>query len=458
MDWQWENVFRMKVFLETYGCQMNVSDSEVVRAVLAHAGYELSSVIEEAEVVLINTCAIRENAYRKIYGRLDTLRPLRKKMRQEKGRFVVGLLGCMAQNMKEAMFRHPVVNLVVGPDNYRALPDLIDKVSKTGQKKDLKEIDADLSEYETYQGIDPKRFDGVNAWVTVMRGCDNFCTFCVVPYTRGRERSRTLDDILCEVRSLSAQGFRQVTLLGQNVNSYHAEGVSFADLMTAVADVPGIERVRFTSPHPKDFPEPLLEAIAAHPNICKHIHLPLQSGSDRILEMMNRTYTQEEFIRLATKIRRIIPNVSITTDIIVGFPTETEADHKETIHTVKAVEFDNAYIFKYSERKGTIASKKFPDDVPAEVKTTRIVQLFDVQHQISFMKNTSKIGTTLPVLIEGETEKRPGFHMGKSPGNMTVIFPETSHLPGEIISIEITDATTATLLGQSVSSPVLITL
>lgn len=453
----------MKVFLETYGCQMNVSDSEVVRAVLADAGYELSSVIDEAEVVLINTCAIRENAYRKIYGRLDTLRPLRKKMQQEKGHFVVGLLGCMAQNMKEALFRHPVVNLVVGPDNYRALPELISKVTGPGLrvldargKKQRQEMDADLSEYETYQGIDPKRFDGVNAWVVIMRGCDNFCTFCVVPYTRGRERSRSLQDILGEVHRLSAQGFRQVTLLGQNVNSYQADGVTFADLIAAVADVPGISRVRFTSPHPKDFPEPLLEAIASHPNICKHIHLPLQSGSNRILELMNRTYTREEFIRLTEKIRRIMPDIALTTDIIVGFPTETEADHQETVDLVKIVGFDSAYIFKYSERKGTIASKKFPDDVPADVKTARIIELIDLQRALSLMKNRSKIGTSLDVLIEGESDKQPGFQMGKSEGNMTVIFPETPYAPGEIIPLEITDATIATLLAQRQNIPVLI--
>ena len=452
----------MKVFLETYGCQMNMADSEVVRAVLADAGYELSSVIDEAEVVLINTCAIRENAYRKIYGRLDTLRPLRKKIQQEKGHFVVGLLGCMAQNMKEAMFRHPVVNLVVGPDNYRALPELISKVTGPGLrvlnaqgKKQRQEMDADLSEYETYQGIDPKRFDGVNAWVVIMRGCDNFCTFCVVPYTRGRERSRSLQDILGEVHKLAAQGFRQVTLLGQNVNSYHADGVTFADLIAAVADVPGISRVRFTSPHPKDFPEPLLEAIARHPNICKHIHLPLQSGSNRILELMNRTYTREEFIRLTEKIRQIMPDIALTTDIIVGFPTENEADHQETVDLVKTVGFDSAYIFKYSERKGTIASKKFPDDVPMDIKTARIVELIDLQRAISLMKNRAKIGTSLDVLIEGESDKRPGFQMGKSEGNMTVIFPETPHMPGEIIPLEITGATIATLLAQSQNIPVL---
>ena len=316
-------------------------------------------------------------------------------------------------------------------------------------------MDADLSEYETYQGIDPKRFDGVNAWVVIMRGCDNFCTFCVVPYTRGRERSRSLQDILGEVHKLAAQGFRQVTLLGQKVNSDQADGVTLADLIAAVADVPGISRVRFTSPHPKDFPEPLLEAIARHPNICKHIHLPLQSGSNRILELMNRTYTREEFIRLTEKIRRIMPDIALTTDIIVGFPTENEVDHEETVDLVKAVGFDSAYIFKYSERKGTIASKKFPDDVPMDIKTARIVELIDLQRAISLMKNRAKIGTSLDVLIEGESDKRPGFQMGKSEGNMTVIFPETPHMPGEIIPLEITGATIATLLAQSQNIPVL---
>lgn len=447
----------MKIFLETYGCQMNVSDSEIIRSVLAEAGHEIAPVINAAEVVLINTCAIRENAYRKIYGRLDTLRPLRLRMLKEKGHFVVGLLGCMAQNLKKDMLKHPVVNLVVGPDNYRALPDLISKLVQGHQKKQ-EEIDTDLSEYETYQGIDPKRFDGVNAWVVIMRGCDNFCTFCVVPYTRGRERSRSLPDVLGEIRSLVAQGFHQVTLLGQNVNSYQSGDVNFAELIVAVADVPGVNRVRFTSPHPKDFPEALLEAIATHPNICTHIHLPLQSGSDRVLELMNRTYTRDEFLNLTGKIRRTIPDISITTDIIVGFPTETDADHQETVALVKTVGFDSAYIFKYSERKGTIASKKFPDDVSPGIKTARIVELFDLQREIALRKNQAKIGCTLDVMLEGESDKRPGFQVGKTEGNMTVIFPATPHRIGEIIPVKVTDATTATLLGenQNLSIPVLI--
>ncbi len=430
---------------------MNVSDSEVVRSILASAGHSLSPVIDDAEVILINTCAIRENAYRKIYGRLDLLRPLRIKMRKQKRHFVVGLLGCMAQNMKEILFRHPVVNMIVGPDNYRALPKLILNVLEKGQK----EIDADLSEEETYSGVEPMRFDGVNAWVTIMRGCDNFCTFCVVPYTRGRERSRPAGEILEEVRRLVNLGYRQVTLLGQNVNSYQAEHTSFARLIHDVADLPGILRVRFTSPHPKDFPEPLLDVISKHPKICKHIHLPLQSGSDRILELMNRTYTRGDFLHLVEKIRLMIPGVSLTTDIIVGFPTETEADHQETVDVMRVAAFDSAYIFKYSERKGTIASRKYPDDVSPDQKTLWIVSLFDLQHAISLTKNSAKIGKIMDVLIDGEADKRPGFQIGKSDGNTTVIFPSTSFKPGEVIPVTITDATTATLLGQSATLSVL---
>ncbi|MGH7274343.1 MAG: tRNA (N6-isopentenyl adenosine(37)-C2)-methylthiotransferase MiaB, partial [Nitrospiria bacterium] len=368
----------MKVFLETYGCQMNEYDSELIRSILELSDHEICPSIAEAEVVLINTCAIRENAYRKIFGRLDTLRP----MKDQRKPFVVGVLGCMAQNLKEELFDHPVVNLIVGPDNYRALPKLIDQVIET----DGQEIDADLSEYETYGDIAPARIEGVNAWVAIMRGCDNFCTFCVVPYTRGRERSRSMQGILDEVRSLAEKGFRQVTLLGQNVNSYLDREATFAKLILKVADTPGIERVRFTSPHPKDFPEPLLEAIANHPCICKHIHLPLQAGSDRILELMNRTYTRKEYLELVEKIRGRIPEVALTTDLIVGFPTETEVDFGETAEVIEQVGFDNAFIFKYSERKGTIAARKYPDDIPPDTKTDRIVRLLDLQRRISLEK------------------------------------------------------------------------
>ena len=452
----------MKVFLETYGCQMNEYDSELVQSILRPQGYEMTGSLEEAEVVLINTCAIRENAHRKIYGRLDLLRPLKIKMAKEKRPFVVGVLGCMAQNLKEILFEHPVVNLIVGPDNYRALPGLIAKVIQDdGREKERRNVTlrpiliaADLSEYETYSDIAPTRVEGVNAWIAVMRGCDNFCSFCVVPYTRGRERSRSVAGILEEVRRLADQGYRQVTLLGQNVNSYRHEGDTFADLILKVADVPGIRRVRFTSPHPKDFPEPLLEAVAGHPHICKHIHLPLQSGSDRVLDRMNRTYSKKEYLDLVEKVRRIIPGAALTTDIIVGFPSETEADHLETAGVVEQARFDSAFIFKYSERKGTIASKKYADDVRAEVKTDRIVRLYDLQHRISLQKNREKTGKKLEVMIEGPAEKKPNYQIGKSDGNTTVLFPETGLGPGALISVEISDASPNTLSGHAVPSPV----
>lgn len=432
----------MKVYLETYGCQMNEYDSELIRSILAPHGHVMTTAVEEAEVVLINTCAIRENAHRKIYGRLDVFRPFKK----EKKHFIVGVLGCMAQNLKEELFDHPVVNLVVGPDSYRALPRLIEEVvGANGQ-----EMEAYLSEYETYSDIAPTRVEGVNAWVAIMRGCDNFCTFCVVPYTRGRERSRPIENILSEVRSLAEKGYRQVTLLGQNVNSYRDEGGRFADLILKVADVPGIERVRFTSPHPKDFPRPLLEAIAFHPRLCKHIHLPVQAGSDRILDLMARTYTRKEYLRLVEEIRQTIPGIALTTDIIVGFPTETEEDFQETAGLFEEAQFDSAYIFKYSERKGTIASRKYPDDVPPEVKTDRIVRLIDLQRTISLEKNREKIGRTLSVMIDGEAEKRPDYQMGKTEGNTTVLFPKNLSGPGAIVSVQIDDVSSSTLYGRAV--------
>ncbi len=436
----------MKVFLETYGCQMNEYDSELIRSILNPHGHEMTDALEEASVVLMNTCAIRENAHRKIYGRLDSLRPFKKKKRGEGRPFVVGILGCMAQNLKETLFDHPVVNLVVGPDNYKSLPALIDQAARTGEPA----IETYLSEYETYADIAPHRVAGVNAWIAVMRGCDNFCTFCVVPYTRGRERCRPIENILEEVRTLAGQGYRQVTLLGQNVNSYRHEGAAFADLICAVADLPGIQRVRFTSPHPKDFPKPLLFAIAAHPRICKHVHLPAQAGSDRILNLMNRTYDRREYLALVDEIRQTIPQVTITTDLIVGFPTETETDFQATHDLVRQAEFDNAFIFKYSERSGTIAARQYPDDVPAEVKTDRIVRLFDLQHHISLQKNQKRIGETLEVLIEGAASTHPDAQVGKSDGNITVVFPSTLLSPGTLVPVRITRATPGTLYGEAV--------
>ncbi len=442
----------MNVYLETYGCQMNEYDSELIQSILMSGEYRLASSQEGADVVLVNTCAIRENAHRKIYSRLDQFRPVKKAMKKAGRPFVVGVLGCMAQNLKEDLFAHPVVSFVVGPDNYRSLPRLIDQATRGGDRG----IEAYLSEYETYDDIAPTRVEGVNAWVAVMRGCDNFCTFCVVPYTRGRERSRSMAGIVAEVENLAEGGFPQVTLLGQNVNSYQDGNATFADLILRVADAPGIQRVRFTSPHPKDFPRPLLEAISGHPHICKHVHLPLQAGSNRILELMGRTYTIQEYLHLVDEIRACIPGVTLTTDIIVGFPTESDEDFNETVRMMRQIEFDNAYIFKYSERKGTIASKKYPDDIPSDAKTDRIVKLLDLQHNISLKKNQARIGQKFPVLIEGDAERQPGYQMGKTDGHTTTVFPAASHpsesLAGSLVFVEITGATQGALLGKVVDS------
>ncbi len=431
----------MNIFLETYGCQMNMADSETIRSILISNGHHMTLEANDAEVVLMNTCAIRENAHRKIYGRLDILRPLKKQREQERRPFIVGVLGCMAQNLKEELLNHPVANLVVGPDGYRALPHLIDRIVQTNNQ----EIEASLSEYETYSDIAPSRIAGVNAWVTIMRGCDNFCTFCVVPYTRGRERSLPVSSILNELERLVKSGYKQATLLGQNVNSYCYEGERFADLIVKAAQIPGLERIRFTSPHPKDFPEKLLYAIAEYPNICNHIHLPLQSGSDRILNLMNRTYTSAEYLDLVKVIRRIIPTTTLTTDIIVGFPTETEADFQATVQVMNTAQFNNAFIFKYSERKGTIAARDYPDDVSEADKTDRIVRLNELQHGIAFVKHQRYIGQKVQVLIEGDADKGIDRQMGKTEGNLTVVFPKTGLNPGEFITVEIAETTAGTL-------------
>ncbi|RMG61996.1 MAG: tRNA (N6-isopentenyl adenosine(37)-C2)-methylthiotransferase MiaB, partial [Calditrichaeota bacterium] len=388
---------KKKVYIETYGCQMNEYDTELVKTILRQEDYEFTDDPEEAEIVLLNTCSVRENANRKVYNRIHQL----KSHGRGKGRAVkIGILGCMATNFRQQLLKDSSlpIDFIAGPDSYKRLPRVIQQVEETGQKA----FDVTLSEFETYADVYPTREGGVNAWIAVMRGCDNFCTFCVVPYTRGRERSRDPENVVEEVRRLAAEGFRQVTLLGQNVNSYNFEGRDFAYLLERVSEVEGIERIRFTSPHPKDFPDRLLEVIAWNPKVCKQIHLPLQAGSDRILALMNRTYTQAEFLALVEKIRSKIPQVVLTTDIIVGFCTETDEDFRETVRVVERVEFDSAFIFKYSERPRTIAARKFKDDVPEAVKTERIVYLNELQKQISYRKNCAHVGQVQEVLIEQE--------------------------------------------------------
>ena len=371
------------VYLETFGCQMNEYDSDIVRTILKQHDFEFTNTLDDADIVLMNTCAIRESAHERIHGRLAGLQ----RLKHERG-LVVGLLGCMAQNLKDDMMKaDSVVDVLVGPDGYRKLPDLLTKALE--QHRPGMEIR--LSEDETYADIIPEQTDGVTAWVSIMRGCDNFCTFCVVPYTRGRERSQDPESIIVEVQQLADNGIKQVTLLGQNVNSYGVNGTDFADLIVRVADVSGIERVRFTSPHPKDFPEKLIDAIVDHPRICKHVHLPLQSGNDRMLELMNRTYTQREFIDLADRMRRRCPQLTLTTDVIVGFCSETEEDFADTYRVMEEVEFNAAFTFIYSERKNTIAARRYTDDVPHAVKVDRVSRLVELQNRTSRKLNRALI-------------------------------------------------------------------
>lgn len=436
-----------QVHIETFGCQMNESDSELVRSMLKREGFIFTDDRERADVVLVNTCAIRENAHKKIYAHLSELKTLKKQRP-----LVVGVLGCMAQNLKSDLAeKEPLIDVLAGPDAYRQLPSLL-TTALEAQEQGLaqKGFALDLSEYETYEGIMPDRNSGVNAWITVMRGCDNFCSFCVVPYTRGRERSRDPESILLEARDASARGFRQITLLGQNVNSYRHEDWDFAGLISAVADTPGIDRIRFTSPHPKDFPPALIEAVATHPKVCKHIHLPLQAGSDRILELMGRTYTASEYLALVDRIRRTIPDVVLTTDIICGFCSESDGDFQATYRMVEQVQFDSAYIFKYSERKHTIAARKYADDVPDQVKGMRIAQLIDTQRRITLERNRRYIGRAMKILVEGDATRSSTQGMGKNDGNVTVVWDKsTGHSqPGTLITKHVFDASAATLYGE----------
>jgi tRNA-2-methylthio-N6-dimethylallyladenosine synthase len=423
---------------------MNEYDSELVRTLLIREGYVFTEDRECADVILMNTCAIRENAHTKVYTHLSDLKVLKKSRP-----LVVGVLGCMAQNLKgELTKKEPLVDILAGPDAYRQLPLLIRNAMRAQEDgEQSKGLAVDLSEYETYDDIIPERLAGVNAWIAVMRGCDNFCSFCVVPYTRGRERSRDPEGVLEEARQIAAQGFKQITLVGQNVNSYRSDDWDFARLMTAVADTPGIERVRFTSPHPKDFPDPLLEAVASHPKICKHIHLPLQSGNDRILAMMNRTYTRREYLGLVERIRSKNPDIVLTTDIIAGFCSETDDEFADTYRLLDEVRYHSAFIFLYSERTNTIAARKFHDDVPQQIKSQRVTSLVELQRRISTERNREYLGSTLPVLVEGNAKKSALQGKGKTDGNITVIWDKTAipSQPGDLVICSIYDASASTL-------------
>lgn len=433
-----------KVYIETYGCQMNLADTEIVLGILQHNGYSITKQLEDADVVLVNTCSIRENAEQRIYGRLGNF----KTIKDQKPDVVVGVLGCMAERLRSDLVdKKKIVDVVVGPDEYRRLPELID-IAFNGDKG----IGVKLSKTETYDDIIPHREDGLQAWISVMRGCDKFCTFCVVPFTRGRERSRTVSSIVEEVKELSNRGFKEVTLLGQNVNSYSdddsADKADFADLLSACAQVDATMRIRFTTSHPQDLSEKLLYSIAQYPNICNYIHLPVQSGSNRILELMNRTYTIEHYLRLIDRARKIIPGVSFSTDIISGFPTETYEDHIMTLDVMREVNFDGAFMFKYSPREGTKAFK-MNDDVAEETKTKRLQEIINLQQQISFELNQELIGKEELVLVEGFSKKSDKFLSGRSDTNKVVILPADENIKvGDYVRVKINRATSATLFGD----------
>lgn len=433
-----------KVYIETYGCQMNLADTEVILGVLWNKGYQVTKNQNEADIILLNTCSIRDNAEQRIYGRLGNL----KKQKNKKPELVVGILGCMAERLRKNLIGSKgVVDLVVGPDEYRRITELIDEVYNGG-----KGIGVKLSRTETYDDILPFREDGISAWLSVMRGCDKFCTFCVVPFTRGRERSRSLDSIVNEIKLLSQRGFREVTLLGQNVNSYLDNGRDFADLLAAAAVVDKSIRIRFTTSHPQDLSDKLLYTIAEHPNICNYIHLPVQSGSNRILELMNRTYTVEHYLDLIEKSRKIIPGVSFSTDIIAGFPSETYEDHLMTIDVMNKVRYDGAYMFKYSPREGTKAHK-MEDNVTEDMKSKRLTEIIDLQQKISFEINQSTIGKEEIVLVEGYSKKSDAFMSGRTDTNKVLIFPAIDGiLPGDYVKTVINSATSATLFGKYVET------
>ncbi len=436
----------LKVYIETYGCQMNEYDSQLVKSILATAGHTFTKSEKDAQVILLNTCAVRENAHTKIYHRLQHLKHVKAKSREA---VTIGILGCMAQNLRDELLdSHSEVDFIVGPDSYRELPRIITDNRLTGETAHALQ----LSRTETYSGVDPIRSGGVNAWIAVMRGCDNMCTFCVVPYTRGRERSRSPKSVIAEVESLVQHGYKQVTLLGQNVNSYNHDGSDFADLIGAVADVPGVERVRFTSPHPKDFPDALLQVIATHPKVCKHIHLPLQSASNRILEAMHRTYTIEQFVELVEEMRSRIPGVALSTDIIVGFPRESDAEFEETVRAMESIRFDFAFIFKYSERKGTGAARKLKDDVPPDTKTERIVRLVELQKQITGEINQGLVGQTFEVLVHEVSPKDPDCLVGRTGTFKPVVFPAGSAKPGDLVEVRVDRSRGARLFGWQLGS------
>jgi tRNA-2-methylthio-N6-dimethylallyladenosine synthase len=439
-----------KLLIETYGCQMNVADSEVIASVMKMAGYTVTENLDEADAVFLNTCSIRDNAEQKILNRLEYFNSYRKKKKD----LIVGVVGCMAERVKDDLIEHHHVNLVAGPDAYLTLPELT-AAAEAGQKA----INVELSTTETYRDVIPSRICGnhISGFVSIMRGCNNFCTYCIVPYTRGRERSRDVESILNEVRDLTGKGYKEITLLGQNVNSYRFESsdgtvTDFPTLLRTVAQAaPGV-RIRFTTSHPKDMSDETLCVIAEEPNVCRHIHLPVQSGSSRILKLMNRKYTREWYLDRVAAIRRIIPDCGLSTDIFSGFHSETEEDHQMSLSLMEECAYDSAFMFKYSERPGTYASKHLPDDISEEVKIRRLNEIIALQNRLSAEANARCVGKTYEVLVEGVSKRSRDQLFGRTEQNRVVVFDRGNHHIGDFVNVRITGSSSATLKGEACGS------
>ena len=430
--------------IHTYGCQMNVADSELVESILIDQGYSNSNDPSKADAIFINTCSIREHAEDKVHSQLGRYELIKK----DRPDVIIGVLGCMAQSLKHDLLeKRSFVDIILGPDSYRRLPDLLKR--SEGHPQSL--VDTKLSRFEVYDDLFPSRNEGINAWISIMRGCDKFCTFCIVPFTRGRERSRNTLSILEEAKEAVKQGYKEITLLGQNVNSYHYEDYQFNHLLEAVAGVPGIQRIRYTSPHPQDITEELLSTMSKHQNICNYIHLPLQAGSDKILKRMNRTYTKSHFLSLVQRIRDILPDVGISTDIIVGFPGETDEDFGQTIEVMNEVKFDSAFNFKYSSRRGTKASE-YEDKVQEEIKQQRLEQVIDLQKKHTLERNMELVGTLQAVLVEKESKMSSDYWAGRTDSNKWVIFKKENIPKKDMVSVLIKEAKGITLHGEFIQS------
>ena len=439
-----------RLFIETYGCQMNVADSEVVASVMKLAGYGTVDSLDDADAVFLNTCSIRDNAEQKIFSRLEYFASLRKK--RKGGRLIVGVLGCMAERVKNELIERYGVDIVAGPDSYLSLPELV-AAAEAGEKA----INVELSTTETYRDIIPRRIghNRISGFISIMRGCNNFCSYCIVPYTRGRERSREPQSILNELEDMRQRGFKEVTLLGQNVNSYHyvqdnGDVLGFAGLLKMVAEAAPEMRVRFTTSHPKDMNDDIIEVIASVPNVCKHIHLPVQSGSNAVLKAMNRKYTREWYLDRIAAIRKAMPDCGITTDMFTGFHGETEDDFGQTLSLMREVGFDSAFMFKYSERPGTYASKNLPDDVPEEEKIERLNRMIALQNELSAESNRRDVGKTFEVLAEGVSKRSREQLFGRTSQNKVVVFPRGTHHTGDLLTVKIIDSSSATLIGEEI--------